>query len=378
VRTPRPLVALAGALLACAARPAAADDIPYFARKYGVTCAQCHVAPPKLNAFGEAFVARGYEMPGLEARPTWPLALWVSGRSEALPGVAAARNYLNRVEAISGGRMVAPWLSYFVEWRPVSLETRGDGSLRDRSGRFEDLLLVAMAGRGEATLGQFRLLGQVDVSRRLGLSEPLLLSGSLAGTPGSTPRRTALRAFAPAGRSPAARLAYHAPVGRDARWTTSLALPLPGEFSLPLTREARREASSELEWEPKGMVLESFVRRRLLSMGAHLFYDHSDRLLAHVITTGERGPLHWTAIGGLARQGPVTQGRWSLEAEYLRWSLAGAGGRVEDQAADGRPAAVLLYLNAHFPGTRYTVRLTLEQRLQRGREATLLEVGTVF
>jgi hypothetical protein len=125
-------------------------------------------------------------------------------------------------------------------------------------------------------------------------------------------------------------------------------------------------------------VLESFVRRRLLSMGAHLFYDHSDRLLAHVLTTGERGPLHWTAIGGLARQGPVTQGRWSLEAEYLRWSLVGAGGRVEDQAADGRRAAVLLYLNAHFPGTRYTVRLTLEQRLERGREATLLEVGTVF
>lgn len=369
--------ALVVQLAAASPGPLGATAIPYFARKYGVACSQCHVAPPKLNATGEAFFARGYVLPGLEERSTWPFALWLSGRSEALPGVSAVRSYLNRVEAISGGRIVAPWLSYFVEWRAVSLETRADGSLRDRSGRFEDLFLVATAGRGEATAGQFRLIGQVDVSRRLGLSEPLLLASSLPGTPGSTPRRTALRAFSPAGRSPAARLAYNAPTGTW-RWTTSAAVPLPGEFSLPLTQEAQSEAGNELEWDPKGIVLESFARRGLLSVGGHLFYDRADRFLAHAVTTGQRGPVHWTAIAGVARRGEPTLGRWSLEAEYLRWSVAGAGGRIEDQAGDGRDPAVLLYLNAHFPGTRYTVRLTLEQRIQRDRGATLVELGTAF
>jgi hypothetical protein len=371
-----------GLLVVVASTPATAlaSDIPYFARRYGVTCAQCHVAPPKLNAAGEAFVARGYDAPGLQPGATWPFAVWVSGRSEAIPGVAAVRNYVNRVEIISGGRVVAPWLAYFVEWRPVSLETRGDGSLRDRSGRFEDLFVVATKGRGEATVGQFRLIGQVDVSRRLGLSEPLLLSASLPGTPGATPRETALRAFSPAGRSPAARLAYNLSVASDWRWTTSLALPAPGELSLPLTDEARVEASNELLWETKGLVLESYARRGVHSVGAHLFYDHSGRYVAHALTTGARGPVHWTAIAGLAREGPVTRGRWSLEGEYLPVARAGAGGggRVEDLADDGRNPALLLWLNAHFPGTRYTVRLTVEQRIQRARGATFVELGTVF
>jgi hypothetical protein len=362
--------------------------IPFFARQYDVACSHCHVAPPKLNATGEAFVARGYELPGRDRRRTWPFAVWVSGRSEALPGVDAVRSYVNRVEIISGGRVVAPWLAYFAEWRPVSLETRGDGSLRDRSGRFEDLFVVATRGRGDVTVGQFRLIGQVDVSRRLGLSEPLLLSTSLPGTPGATPRETALRGFSPAGRSPAARIAYNVPVASDWRWTTSVALPAPGELSLPLTAEARVEASNELLWETKGLVLESYARRGLHSVGAHLFYDHSGRYLAHALTTGARGPLHWTAIAGLARQGggagAVTRGRWSLEAEYLPMTLTGAsagaggGARVEDLADDGRNPALLLWLNAHFPGTRYIVRFTVEQRIQRDRAATFLELGTVF
>ncbi len=37
--------------------------VPHFARKYDVGCTTCHVLPPKLNRFGEAFLARGYRMP---------------------------------------------------------------------------------------------------------------------------------------------------------------------------------------------------------------------------------------------------------------------------------------------------------------------------
>lgn len=99
-------VMLAAELLLLGALPRVADAIPYFARRYDVPCSRCHVSPPKLNAFGEAFIARGYEMPGLRARSTVPFALWVSGRSDSPPpgGTTAdqVRAYINRVEIISG------------------------------------------------------------------------------------------------------------------------------------------------------------------------------------------------------------------------------------------------------------------------------------
>ncbi|MBI2089687.1 MAG: hypothetical protein HYT78_13275 [Deltaproteobacteria bacterium] len=40
-----------------------ASAIPAFARKYKTSCLTCHVMPPKLNAFGEAFRLNGYQIP---------------------------------------------------------------------------------------------------------------------------------------------------------------------------------------------------------------------------------------------------------------------------------------------------------------------------
>lgn len=68
-----------------------AQAIPAFARKYETSCMTCHVAPPKLNAFGRAFKNRGYRMPkddedlikqkqvlmGAAAwKQVWPKAIW--------------------------------------------------------------------------------------------------------------------------------------------------------------------------------------------------------------------------------------------------------------------------------------------------------------
>ncbi len=70
---------------------APAEAIPAFTRKFNTSCATCHVAYPKLNAFGEAFLRNGYRMPGgdeqyeadepvkLGAEPwkrLWPNAIW--------------------------------------------------------------------------------------------------------------------------------------------------------------------------------------------------------------------------------------------------------------------------------------------------------------
>lgn len=379
----------AGALLILlvsgAAVAAGPDEIPYFARKYGLECSACHVQPPKLNEFGEAFRQGGYRIPGLATRGTVPLAVWASARSDWFadePEVRdAVRAYLNKLEVISGGRLIAPWLTYFAEWRPISLETRrqdGVVGLRDRSGRFEDLFVTASAGNVAVTIGQFRQIDQVDVSLRLGLSEPLPLAASLSGSGEGSARQRSLRGFSPAGRSPSARLAWRQPLSGGWAWTSSAAVPLPGELSIPLTREARDEASNEVEWRPKGVMLETFLQRGLVSFGGHAFYDHADRYLVQSVTTGRRERFFWTGVAGLERQRGVSRGRWSVEGEFVPRSFVGFGGRIEDRAGDGAPRAFLPYVRAQFPGTSYTFYLSVEQRVQRNANATLVEFGTVF
>lgn len=57
-------IALAGLVLGITAIPRQSQAIPYFARKYQVTCARCHIGFPKLNAFGKNFQLHGYQQPG--------------------------------------------------------------------------------------------------------------------------------------------------------------------------------------------------------------------------------------------------------------------------------------------------------------------------
>ena len=46
-------------LLVLVSLPTPAEAIPAFSRKYATSCATCHVAFPKLNAFGKAFRNNG-------------------------------------------------------------------------------------------------------------------------------------------------------------------------------------------------------------------------------------------------------------------------------------------------------------------------------
>lgn len=377
------LISVAAVLLLAPAELHASgtEDIPYFARQFNLDCRHCHVSPPKLNEFGEEFVRRNYRLPDRDRRPTVPLAIWLSTRADLPPTLDDAterrvRAYVNRLEVISGGPVMVPWLSYFVEWRPVSFELRSDGSLRDRSGRFEDIFLTAQGEHLEVSVGQFRQVGQVDISRRLGVSEPAFFSRSLPGSGEGSTRERALRAFSLSGRAPTVRVGWIRQLVDGWEWTSYASVSLPGEFSLPLTREARSEASNELELDPKGVFLESFVRRGLVSYGAHVFLDPGRRSQAGAVVTGRRGPWMWTgAAGGASRQGSL-RGRWSAEGEYVVDPFATLGVRGEGHA--GADPAFVGYGNFHFPGTRYTFRLTVEQRLEAGRGTTLVELGAVF
>ncbi len=363
-----------------ARRPLSEIEIPHFARRFNLPCSACHVSPPKLNEFGEEFVRRNYRLPEREEQWTLPLAVWVSSRADLPPppagGDRRGKAYINRIEIVSGGHVGAPWLSYFVEWRPLSLEVRGDGTLRDRSGRFEDLFLTAQWDRVEVSLGQFRQIAQVDISRRLGVNEPAFFSSGLPGTGGSNARIRSLRGFSLSGRAPTLRAGWIEEVGAGWEWTSYLSVAVPGEFSLPLTSEARVEASNEVEFRPKGIFVESFLRRGLDSYGVHGFFDSRDRYLLGLVTTGRRGSLLWTgAVAGLGVEG-VFRGRASLEGEVVANRFLAFGARVEELA--GVPTAFVPYMNINFPGTSYTFRLTLEHRERSGSRGTFLELGAVF
>jgi hypothetical protein len=71
-RTPRWATALLVVPALLISPPAhAAEEIPAFARTYGVTCKLCHTAAPKLTDFGENFAGNGFRMaPGESPRDT--------------------------------------------------------------------------------------------------------------------------------------------------------------------------------------------------------------------------------------------------------------------------------------------------------------------
>jgi hypothetical protein len=62
-----PLLALLGATVL----PRDASTLPLFARKYSMPCTQCHMAFPRLNAFGVQFRQNGYRLEGDKGASPW-------------------------------------------------------------------------------------------------------------------------------------------------------------------------------------------------------------------------------------------------------------------------------------------------------------------
>jgi hypothetical protein len=112
-----------------APRPAAA--IPVFAHRYGLSCEACHTTVPHLTEFGEAFLERGYRLPGMPRRGAFPVAVKINLQygSDAQPGLPKA--VVDEVEVLMGGS-IRERGSYFAEQYAV------DGGL---PGRTRDLWL---------------------------------------------------------------------------------------------------------------------------------------------------------------------------------------------------------------------------------------------
>lgn len=362
-----------------------AHATPQYARGTNLSCIDCHSTAPKLNAWGEAFLARGYRLPAdRERASTVPLAVWITGRYEDHSPQDLDKVYVPKVELISGGP-IGDHFSYFAEWRIVSLDLRNDGSLRDRGGRFEDAFVNwEIDDRNTLTVGQFRSLKQYDVSLRLSVSEPALFSTPLAGDPSSNARIQSLRSFSPSGRSPGVSYtlqSINGPSVSDGLFHV-VNVPFVGELSIPLSDEARREASFELHGPPKGVFLETFYRRKLNSIGAHAFID-DDRWLVTGVGRANYKDLYATAGVGLDdAKGRGSRARYSLETEYLpAWYDAirpGVGFRVEHVSNAGREPAYIPYLVVAGPNTLFTFLLQIEGRFQGGDKGLFVDLSALF
>ncbi len=366
-----------------------AEATPQFARRHDLRCNACHVIAPKLNAYGLAFAARGYRrapQPEGETVATHPFAVWLTGSHEDQDPKGFSETLFPKVEIISGGPL-GDYLSYFVEWRTVSRGTRSDGSIRDRSGRFEDAFINwKVDERSSVTLGQYRALNQVDVSRRLSISEPALFSTSLPGESASDKRIESLRAFSPSGRSPGLTYSYQSLQGESPSdgLFHFVTVPFVGELSIPLTSKARDAASFELRGEPKGVLLETFYRKGLNSIGLHSFIG-DDRWLVTGVGTLNLDNFYFT--GGLGvddRRDGSPRVRSSLELEYLYTRdiddlyRPGVGFRVEHVSNDGRDPAYIPYFVLSGPNKDHTFLLQIQYRAQKDNEGFFIHFSMLF
>lgn len=113
------------AVLGVAISAQSASAIPAFARKYRVTCAQCHAPVPRLNAFGEAFAANGFEFaPGEPPRDTIATGDPLLRLQNDLPLAVRFDSYVRALSNPKGSQnavdLQAPWVIKLLSGGQVS------------------------------------------------------------------------------------------------------------------------------------------------------------------------------------------------------------------------------------------------------------------
>ena len=371
-----------GGFLACAitlwsAYPA--DAFPYFARRYDVGCQTCHSIVPKLNETGLAFREQHYRLEG-PTRSTIPFAGGFAPRFENRSSDGVADAYLKIVKAVTAGSL-GRRASYVVKWHALDRTLDENGRLVDRSGVFEDLFLNVDIDRDlRLTVGQFRVFNQFDSSRQLSASLPVALGLGVPGDDADSRRMTDLRGFSPAMRTPAVMLSYHTVAPGAERPTDGLyfhgSIPFSGEFSLPSTDRARREASSALEGRPKGLFLEAYHRLGLRTIGASTFVDF-DRQFHTAMFSIDPGQWATSIVFSQVRfEGEGTR-RVSWWGEYRPNFKTNLGLRLDEPGGIGVMAATV-YADRQWFTERAMVWVLLEQRLSRDSNRTVAQIKLVF
>lgn len=155
---------LAAVLLAAGLRSRPVSAIPMFAHQYGVTCGKCHSVIPHLNAFGAAFMANGYRIPGVKPGPAFPISIKPNlvasseNQGSGPNGAGLPKDIVDEVEAFTAGA-IGNRASYLVEQYIVDGGMRGltrDAWVYDRVNPWDAKLPVF------AQVGSFTLPLPVD------------------------------------------------------------------------------------------------------------------------------------------------------------------------------------------------------------------------
>lgn len=142
------------------------EAIPPFARRYGLTCMSCHDPVPRLNAFGEAFAARGFTLmdddttgassygdPLLSVNTVFPAGVRFDAYFRWRAGAGGGTDFQSpyTVKLLSGGN-VARNISYYLYL--MMAENGTIGALEDAWVMFRRPLGVP----ADVTFGQFQII----------------------------------------------------------------------------------------------------------------------------------------------------------------------------------------------------------------------------
>ena len=189
--------------------PDAAWGIPPFARKYGTSCSTCHVAMPKLNAYGDAFRRNGYVLPVadkafIKEKPVslgakawedlWPKSIWPGEIQGSVPfGVYMHQRVVwqfsedrtkdtaffdapHELELLMGGNL-GKKVGFFGEWIFYEKEKNAAGLKRlflqfndmfSKHGFAENLLNIKFGRIEPGTQGGYK-----DATKRLTMEHPI-------------------------------------------------------------------------------------------------------------------------------------------------------------------------------------------------------------
>jgi len=149
----RVFLAIACVLLSLSAIRRPANALPVFAHRYGLSCDVCHTTVPHLNAFGQAFRDRGFQLNAARQ----PLSIPIAAKFNLVYSSASADDGLpkalvDELELLTGGR-AGRNVSYFVE--QYVIDGGKPGATRDAWLSIDNTVSVK--------LGQFSLPLPVDV-----------------------------------------------------------------------------------------------------------------------------------------------------------------------------------------------------------------------
>ena len=311
-------------------------------------------------------------------RTTIPFAGGFAPRYENRSSDGVQDTYLGIVKAVTGGA-IGDRASFVVKWHALDRKLDRHGRFADHSGVFEDLFLNIDLDRNlRLTVGQFRVFNQFDASRQLSASLPVALGMGVPGEDGDTRRLTELRGFSLAARAPAVMLSYHRQP-RDTEPTIDGfyfhgSIPFSGEFSLPSTERATREAPFALEPSPEGVFLEGYHRRGLRTIGASSFVDTDRQLYTGMFSID---PGRWAT--SLAYTQAVVRGegarRVSWWGEYRPNYRTNLGIRLDDP---GGWIGTTVYADRQWFTERAMLWLLLEQQLVADAYRTIVQLKLVF